>query len=495
MKFRSLFATVGALLAMSQFACGDVILPAIFGDHMVLQRNAEVTIWGNAKPFETVTISTGWSEEQPSVLVDRGGKWELKLNTPDAGGPYTITVQGWNTITIEDVLIGEVWLCSGQSNMEFNTQWVHNFANELKEGKRPATFDADKEVAFIDEQIAAADYPSIRFFTVGSVEAELPQNDLYGHWVVCTPETMQSFSLLGYYFGRKLNTELDVPVGLINSSWGGTPADVWTPAPLMANDRVLNKFSKIRDKETWGPFAPGVLYNAMIHPLIPFRIAGVIWNQGEENVGQNRGDEVYARLFATMVRGWRNQWGYDFPFLYVQIPPYRYDADNPAAFRGAQLRDEQRKALGLIPDSAMVVTSDVGNIEDIHPMDKLTVGDRLATWALNCVYSVTDEIPCGPLYSGMKVEGKAVRISFDYVVDGLQAIDGQPLGDFQIAGADKVFHLATAVIDRDTVLVSSPDVAEPVAVRFAWTNIAVPNLASGTGLPASCFRTDDWPLE
>jgi sialate O-acetylesterase len=359
-------------------------------------------------------------------------------------------VKGWNSITINDILMGEVWLCSGQSNMAFSAQWVYNFANDVKEGRSKATFDVDKELAFIERELAAADHPALRFFTVGSVTADPP--------------------------------------------WGGTPADVWTPAPLMQGDRVLGEFLKIRDKETWGPHAPGVLYNAMIHPLIPFRIAGVIWNQGEENVGANRGDELYARLFATMVRGWRSAWGYDFPILYVQIPPYRYDAGNPAAFRAAQLRDQQRRALDLIPDSEMIVTSDVGNIEDIHPMDKLSVGERLATWALNRVYNVSDEIPCGPLYEGMSVEGGAIRVSFIFA-DGLQALDGKPLSDFQIAGEDRVFHPATAIIDGETVLVSSPEVKQPLAVRFAWTDIATPNLCGGSGLPASSFRSDDWPLQ
>ncbi len=489
-----LFAALCAAALISTQAIGNVILPAIFSDHMVLQRNAEVTIWGHALPYETVTLEPGWSDARPSQLVGRDGKFAIKIKTPDNKGPYSLTVKGWNSITISDILIGEVWLCSGQSNMAFSAQWVYNFANDVKEGRSKATFDVDKELAFIERELAAADHPELRFFTVGSVTADTPQQALYGEWVVCTPETMKQFSLVGYFFGRRLQEEMDVPVGLINSSWGGTPADVWTPAPLMQGDRVLGEFLKIRDKETWGPNAPGVLYNAMIHPLIPFRIAGVIWNQGEENVGANRGDELYARMLATMVRGWRSAWGYDFPFLYVQIPPYRYDAGNLAAFRAAQLRDQQRRALDLIPDSEMIVTSDVGNIEDIHPMDKLSVGERLATWALNRVYNVSDEIPCGPLYEGMSVEGGAIRVSFIYA-DGLQALDGKPLTDFQIAGEDRVFHPATAIIDGETVLVSSPEVKQPLAVRFAWTDIATPNLCGGSGLPASSFRSDDWPLQ
>ncbi|HNX03900.1 MAG TPA: sialate O-acetylesterase, partial [Opitutales bacterium] len=284
-------------------------------------------------------------------------------------------------------------------------------------------------------------------------------------------------------------------VGLINSSWGGTPADVWTPAPAMLADPVLAQFAETRDRGTWGPNAPGVLYNAMIHGLAPFRIAGLIWNQGEENVGLSRGDEIYDRLFATMVKSWRGEWGYDFPVIFVQIPPYRYDSADPNAFRCAQLRDSQRRALAEIPGSRMIVISDVAEIDNIHPIDKLTVGNRLADWALRDVYRVDAPIPCGPLYSGIRIEGASIRASFEFAEGGLKSADGKSLAGFEIAGKDRVFHPATATIDGDTVVVSSPEVKEPVAVRFAWSDIALPNLASGTGLPASTFRSDDWPLE
>lgn len=489
MKLRTILATAVALISMATYAAGDVFLPSIFGDHMVIQRNAELTIWGQAKPYETVKISNTWNKETPSVLVTREGYWSLKLHTPDAGGPYSITVQGYNTIVINDVLVGEVWLASGQSNMEFTSQWIHNFAKDIRDGKMTKTFDPDKAEAEIDAEIQAADHPQIRFFTVAQIQGKTPQNDVKGQWVVCTPETMKNFSLAAYYFGRRLNAELEVPVGLINSSWGGTPADVWTPADAMLSDPVLAKFAKERDKETWGPYAPGVLYNAMISPLAPFKIAGMIWNQGEENVGENRGDLIYDRLFSTMVKCWRTQWGYDFPVFYVQLPPYRYDSANPAANRGAVLRDQQRKSLDLIPNSAMIVISDIAEVDNIHPIDKVTVGERLAVWALNRVYHVTDEIPCGPLYKSMTIEGGAIRITFDYA-EGLKSADGQPLNDFEIAGTDNVYHPATATIDNETVVVKSSEVKEPKNVRFAWTNISIPNLESETGLPASTFTTE-----
>lgn len=495
MKFLPVLAAATALAVMTQTVSANVYVPGIFADHMVLQRNSEISVFGCAKNGETVTVTNSWNDEAPSVDVGRNGRWSVTIHTPDAGGPYTLTVKGWNTITYNDVLIGEVWLCSGQSNMEFTSAWVHNFAKDIRDGKMPATFDTDAAEKFIDEQMAKADQPQIRLLSVGQVEGRYPQNDFYGEWQVCTPQTAKGFSLMAYYFGLKLHEELGVPVGLINSSWGGTPADVWIPKMSMMTDPDLYRFAKTRDTNTWGPYKPGVLFNSMIYPLVPFRIAGVIWNQGEENVGQNRGDEVYDKLLAALVSGWREEWGYEFPFIYVQIPPYRYDSSNEKGFRGAQLRDMQRRALAEIPNSAMIVISDTAEPDNIHPVDKLTPSNRLAEWALNKVYHKSNVIPCGPLYKSMTVEGKSIRIAFDYAQGGLKSADGKDLTDFEIAGEDHVFHPARAVIDGDSVVVSSSDVKAPTAVRFAWTDTAMPNLAGGTDLPASTFRTDDWPLE
>ena len=494
MNLRTLLAMALASLPAA-YAPGDVFLPSIFGDHMVMQQNAEVTVWGQAKPYETVTVTNSWNDEKPSVLVKRDGRWAVQLHTPKAGGPYTMTVQGYNTVTVSDILMGEVWLASGQSNMEYSSAWTHNFARDVRAGKMPRTFDPDKAEAEVDAAVAAANHPEIRFFSVVQIQSVFPQLDVRGQWVVCTPETMKNFSLAGYFFAEKLQSELKVPVGVINSSWGGTPADVWTPAHAMRVDPVLDEFAKVRDKETWGPNAPGVLYNAMIHGLAPFRIAGLIWNQGEENVGFNRGDEIYDRLFVTMIKNWRAEWGYEFPVVFVQIPPYRYDSANPRAFRAAQLRDAQRRVLAELPKSRMIVCSDVGEPDNIHPVDKKTVGNRLAGWALRDEYGLSAPVPCGPLFVSLSAEGTVLRVTFEYAEGGLKSSDGKPLTGFEIAGADHVFHPATAVIDKDAVLVSSPEVKEPVAVRFAWTDTAQPNLAGGTGLPASTFRSDNWSLE
>jgi len=495
MKTFPILSALCAIFAMAQQAECDVVMPAIFGDHMVLQQNAQVTFWGHAKPYETVSVSVSWSAERPEVLVGRDGRWQLTVQTPEAGGPHTVTVRGWNELVFEDVLVGEVWLCSGQSNMEFSSEWIHNFARDMRAGRTPATFDLDAEEAAVDAVVAEADNPTMRLFTVAAVGASSPQQDLHGEWVVCTPETMKKFSLTGYFFGLSLQERLGVPVGLVNSSWGGTPCDVWTPPEAFQEAPVLRDFAAVRDKGTWGPYEPGYLYNAMIHPLAPFRFAGVIWNQGEENVGQSRGDELYAHMFSTMVEGWRKAFGQEMPFLYVQIPAYRYDAANPSAFRSAQLRDQQRLALSLIPRSAMIVSSDVGCVDDIHPVHKQPVGERLATWALNIVYHQTTAIPCGPLYKAMIPEGNAIRIAFDYTNGGLKSLDHSELRDFEIAGEDRVFHPAKATIDGDYVIVRSLEVLSPVAVRFAWRDVAMPNLGGGTGLMASTFRTDDWPLQ
>jgi len=491
------FLTAIALLTASAIGAGaNVILPGIFGDHMVLQRNAEVTVWGFAKPFEEVTLHPQWSDEAPSMLTGADGRWELKIHTPDAGGPYTLTVKGWNEIVIQDVLIGEVWLASGQSNMELTGSGEMNWARTLRKSGEKGTFDPDKvETVLKAASDSAAAYPLLRFFNVGPVQGDAEQNDLYGHWEVCTPESMMDTSLVGFYFSRELSDKLGgIPVGLIHSSWGGTPAEAWIPAANVANDRILAAAAKVRPAVPWGPTVPGRLYNSMISPLVPCRIAGVIWYQGEGNVGFSNGSLVYERSLATLARSWRDEWGYDFPFIYVQIAPFRYDGGDPAGYKGTIIRDAQRKALALIPDCGMAVISDVGNIEDIHPKYKEQVGHRLVLWALDKAYGVKDEIPSGPLYKSMAVEGGAIRVSFDYACKGLKSADGKPLTDFQIAGADGVFHPATATIDGATLLVSSPEVPAPVALRFGWCDIALPNFVGGTGLPASCFRTDDWPL-
>lgn len=453
------------LLTISTFcflfpACSvaNVSLPAIFGDHMVLQQKAEVTIWGWGKPLEEVAVLTSWDQKTVKTVATNQAKWQVKVQTPSAGGPYSITIKGHNTIELKDVLIGEVWLCSGQSNMEWS---------------------ARSGIDGADEAVKTAQYPNIRFFSVSHRTADGPQVDLGGEWVVCTPETMQHFSAVAYFFGRRLQQELNVPVGLINSSWGGTPIEVWMNPSVVGGDPVLANSAASLKPVQWGPEKPGRAYHAMIAPIIPYRIAGALWYQGESNTANGT---TYAEMLEGLVQSWRKEWGFEFPFYYVQIAPYEYG--EPMA--GAVVRDEQRQAM-RIPKTGMVVVSDIGNIKDIHPRNKLDVGIRLANWALNKTYNKPGIPVSGPLFREMKTEGKKIRLFFDYAENGLFC-RGEKLKFFEIAEEDGKFMPAEAVIAGNTIVVRADGVRKPVAVRFAWSNTAEPNLFNKEGLPASCFK-------
>jgi sialate O-acetylesterase len=439
----------------------NVSLPAIFGNHMVLQQNAEVTIWGWGKPGEEVTVTASWSQQPVRTKASNLAKWEVKLNTPGAGGPHSLRVQGYNTVQIEDILMGEVWLCSGQSNMEWNARMTIEHA---------------------EREIPQANYPSIRFFSVAHKTADGPQLDVEGQWVVCTPLTMPEFSAVGYFFGRELHQTLGIPVGLINSSWGGTPAEVWVNPLALTKDKVLAEAAARLKEVPWGPVQAGKAYYAMIAPLIPFRIAGALWYQGESNVGDA---DTYAQLLPALIRNWRSEWSNDFPFYYVQIAPFKgYGEDS-----GVRLRDAQRRAMAE-PKTGMVVVSDIGNVDDIHPRNKIDVGKRLANWALAQTYGKQGITFSGPLFRNMKVEGNKVRVSFDHAEQGLVA-KGKALTHFEVAGPDGNFVPATARIDGSTVVVQAKGVKSPAAVRFAWSNTAEPNLFNKAGLPASSFRSDN----
>ncbi|SDM30847.1 sialate O-acetylesterase [Catalinimonas alkaloidigena] len=457
-----------ALLLSAFSVCStyaNVNLPAIIGEHMVLQQNDTVTLWGWANPLEEITITPGWKAAPVKVTADHNATWRVQVPTPAAGGPYSLTFQGYNTIKFEDVLIGEVWLCSGQSNME----WTARAGIEGAEGA-----------------IREANYPEIRFFNVTKRTSAVPQLDLEGAWVVCTPQTMPDFSAVGYFFGRQLHKNLQRPVGLINSSWGGTPAEVWINPDALAQDPSLVAAARQLPKVPWGPEQPGLAYHAMIAPLIPYRLAGALWYQGEANTVV---PEKYADLLPAMIRNWRTEWGQEFPFYYVQIAPYKYD--RPLA--GVLLRDAQRQAMAT-PRTGMVVISDIGNANDIHPRNKLDVGLRLAGWALNQTYGQAQVPYSGPLYRDMKVEGRKIRLYFDHAEKGLLA-KGGALTHFEVAGEDRDFVPAQAKIDGNTVVVRASGVKKPVAVRFAWSNTAEPNLFNTDGLPASAFRTDHWEID
>lgn len=453
------------LILMKPDALQAVSLPAIFNDHMVLQQKSEVLIWGWGKPNEEIQLRTGWDQQNLNTKVNNQGRWQLTLNTPAAGGPHTLEVQGYNTIVLDDVLIGEVWFCSGQSNMEWSAR---------------AGIDNGEQA------VREANYPKIRFFNVEHRTADHPQIDLEGEWVASSPESMIDFSAVAYFFGRELHQNLDVPIGLINSSWGGTPAEIWMNPEVIAEDEELTLSAKKLAEAPWGPKEPGRAYNAMVAPLIPFRIAGALWYQGESNTAD---PQMYSKVLPALINNWRSEWGYEFPFYYVQIAPFQYGRP----YEGVLLRDAQRKSM-QVPNTGMVVVSDIGNTEDIHPTNKHDVGKRLAGWALNKTYGKEDVPFSGPLYREMKKEGNKIRIEFDHAEEGLVS-KGKNLTHFEIAGEDRQFVPAKARIEGNTIVVQARGVKDPVAVRFGWSNTAEPNLFDKEGLPASSFRTDEWEIE
>ncbi len=624
----------------------EVRLPAVFGDHMVLQHGTEAAIWGWAEPGETVRVRASWLEQAVEATADDAGRWRVRLKTGEPGGPHTVTINGGGEITLSDVLLGEVWVCSGQSNMEWSV------GPHVGPG-----------IANHAQEIAAAEHPQIRLFTVAKARAAQPAEDVTGAWQVCSPETVRPFSATAYFFGRALHQELRRPVGLIASSWGGTEIELWTSEAAMrrvpalarkidarprlerehraaldawrervqaadpgwgkwqssdaetrnweplerptlwsahglggfdgivwyraefelpagaAGQAVMLELGAIDDADvTWvngqrvgeteswaaarrypvdagslragrnvvvvrvhdfvgeggfhGGTEPAVvvgdrragltgwsyrrsveqkalpprprspvrenstLYNAMIAPLTPLAIRGVIWYQGESNVFRTH---QYRTSFPLMIEDWRAAWGRpELPFYYVQIAPFDYRRFEPSAASenwphpSAELRDAQLAAL-RVPHTGMVVTTDItADVSDIHPPNKQDVGRRLALWALAGTYGRQGLVYSGPIYRAMSIEGASVRIEFDHADGGLIARGGE-LTHFTIAGADRVFHPAEARTDGETVIVSSPRVAEPAAVRFGWSDTAMPNLFNEAGLPASPFRTDDWP--
>lgn len=438
----------------------NISLPEIFSGNMVLQQKSEVVFWGWAKSGEIVSIKAGWLNNEVTVTTGPSGRWKLSLNTPAAGGPYDILLKGYNEILLKNVLIGEVWLCSGQSNMEWTPRSGINNA---------------------EEEIRNADQPTIRLFTVFNASSSSRQEHFTGEWVECTPETMQYFSAIGYFFARKLNSDLNVPVGIINSSWGGTPAESWMPEEVIDKDNFLSEAAAKQKPVPWGPVEKGVIFNSMISPMIPFRIAGVLWYQGEANTINAY---AYKELLTTLINGWRNMWGYEFPFYYAQIAPYQYG--NP--YEGVLVREAQRRVLGL-PNTGMVVLSDIGDTTNIHPKNKQDAALRFANIALNRYYKSANIEDSGPLFSGMTIEKNKAVISFSHS-EGLHTLNGEP-DYFEIAGTDGIFYPAKAKIKDQKITVQSDKVKVPVKVRFAWTNTATPNLFNGANLPASCFITGD----
>lgn len=442
-----------------------VRLPAILGSHMVLQQQSEVKLWGWCGPAEKIVIRTSWDTITYKTSGSSGARWIQKIKTPAAGGPYTIAING-STI-LEDVMIGEIWLCSGQSNMEWSgDQGIKQSLNELP----------------------SANNQKIRFFYVPKTTSEFPQDNCAGSWKVCSSEEMKHFSAVGYFFGKKLQQELNVPVGLINSNWGGTAAEVWTPKQEVENDAELSKAAKKIAPLPWWPNLPGSAYNAMIYPLTNFEISGAIWYQGESNVPTY---SSYKQLLSHMIGSWREAWQKEFPFYFVQIAPFSGYGDHDFC---ALQRETMTQCLS-IPKTGMAVISDlVEDIKNIHPINKIDVAARLANIALAETYRKTGLNYKFPMYKGMKNEKEKIRISFDNAENGLVCKD-KVITEIYIAGEDRQFQPAMAKIDGNTLIVWNKTIKAPAAVRFGFTNTAIPNLFSKEGLPVNLFRTDNWEVE
>jgi len=448
-------------LLISSTMMANVSLPNIFGDNMVLQRNSEVKIWGWASPKEEIKLVSSWNNQEYKVTANNQAQWELKIKTPEAGGPFTISIKGYNEVVLKNILIGEVWVCSGQSNMEMSVSWG------IDNG---------------DEEAKNAANPNIRFFTVPKLTATTPQNNLLGNWTESTPETMKYFSAVGYFFAKRLREDLkNVPIGLISSNWGGTPAEIWMPEEVIQNDPLLLENAKKLNEQEYGPRQPGRAYNAMIYPFVGFKIAGTLWYQGESNVGST----VYDKTLSALITSWRKAWQDDFPFYYVQIAPYKTGTNN---FSNVTLRDSQRKLLKEVSNTGMVVISDVSDTIDIHPKDKKSVGIRLANLALANTYKTNSGLVSGPLFKDFKVDKNKAIVSFDSA-EGLH-FKNKTSSQFEVAGADGVFYTADASIKNNQVILTSKKVNVPVKVRFAWGNTVQSDLFNKVNLPASCFITE-----
>lgn len=462
----------------------EVTLPSIISDGMVLQQQMATPIWGWADPGERVTVSI--NQQSKSVAADAGGKWMVKLDPMEANAEGTkLKIEGSNTVEVQQVLVGEVWICSGQSNMEWSV------ANSLN----------------AKEEIAAADHPMIHLFNVpGHTTSDKPKDKCPGQWEVCSPQSVRGFSAVGYFFGRRLSQELKVPIGLVGSNWGGTRIEPWVSLDGFRSVPELSKQAADVEK-LWseggkvGNGTPSAIYNAMIHPLAPYAMRGGIWYQGESN--GNEGISYHHKKTA-LINGWRKLFNPDLAFYWVQLADFRTSNEKPEGGDGwAKLRDAQRTSLN-IDNTGMAVIHDIGNAKDIHPRNKQDVGWRLSQWALHQNYGRDDLVPAGPLYKSQKIEDDTIRLSFDHVGKGLmvgkkngldpaQEDESGTLGRFAISGADKVWHWADAVIDGNTVVVSSKEVSKPVAVRYGYTmNPRGANLYNKEGIPASPFRTDNW---
>lgn len=506
-RWRPWVAVMAVLLGVST-AQADVRLPAVIGNNMVLQKDIPLPIWGWAAPGEEVSVTLGADVQK--TKADGAGKWKVTLAAvATAGGPHEMVIKGKNEIKVGNILIGEVWAGSGQSNMQWSVQQSMNSA----------------------EEIANAKFPKIRLFIIPLVPAGTPADNVQAQWVECSPQTVGGSSGVLYFFGREIHKTLDVPVGLITTAWGGTRIQPWIPPqgytaiPELEDEKTLmldelTKYGQalanyneelkkytafLKAAKPGDPLPPAVgglpghplnnnfqwtgLYNGMIHPIVPFGIRGFLWYQGESNNGQGM---KYFQMKKGLIEGWRSVWNQpgeqrDFPFLFAQLAPFNYGGD-PTRLPGIW---EAQSATLSVKNTGMAVLTDITTLNDIHPPNKQEVGRRLSLWALANTYGKKDLVYSGPLFKGIKVDGNKIAVSFNHAA-GLKASDGKELTWWSVAAADKKFVKAIAKIEGETVVVTAEGVANPVAVRFGWNQLATPNLANGAGLPASPFRSDNW---
>jgi sialate O-acetylesterase len=510
---RNLFLAMLTTLFIASNSSADLKLPAMFTDHAVLQRDMRVPVWGWAEPGEKVTVAIAGQTHK--ATADDKGKWRVTLDPLKVGKPLSLVVEGKNRVELKDILVGEVWLCSGQSNMEFALSRAN---------------DGDLEVA-------AANHPNIRLVRVKGPGSQKPVEDFKGQWDVCSPASAAGFSAVGYFFGREINEQLDVPVGLVDDSWGGSSCEAWISRermegnPLYAGllkkwDDAVKNWDEAKWKADWaarrkktaaaqragkpapgkrpladppalGNHRPANLYHARLEPIMPYAIRGVIWYQGEANAPRAH---QYREMFPLMIKSWRENWKEgDFPFYWVNLADFKDEQLQPGESDWAELREAQTMTQDKLPNTGQAVIIDIGEASDIHPHNKLEVGRRLARWALARDYG--RNIVCqSPRYESMERKGNKIVVKFKDLGAGLRTKDAKAVQGFAIAGADRKWHWADATIPRpakgekaDTVQVSSNDVAEPVAVRYAWADNPVCNLYSEALLPVTPFRTDDWP--
>lgn len=450
-----------ALLCAALSSFSNIRLPNIISSNMVLQQQSKVKFWGAADPNEKISVTVSWDNKTYQATTTNNARWEMEIETPAAGGPFTITLKGKNTIVLNNILIGEVWVCSGQSNMEMN-----------------GTKD-------IKEEFPTAYNPNIRFFHIPKTTSLHPQDNCEGEWTTCDSNTLRTFSAVGYFFGKNLNNKLNIPIGLVEAAWGGTAAEIWTPDSVINADPVLKQAATKISIPGGRPYIPGYAWNGMIAPITNYTIAGTIWYQGENNTGTAK---TYAHLLTTMINTWRAAWKKDFPFYLVQIAPYKYGIKNS----GALLQEAQTQVADRHPNTGMVVITDlVADTNDVHPTNKRDVGLRLANLALAKTYHKEGFAYKSPAFKSLNIKGNKAVVELNEAV----VVKGKTVNEMLIAGEDKVFYPAEVSIKNNILTVSSKEVKTPVAVRFGFRNTAVGNVFSKEGLPLAPFRTDSWEVE